>query len=580
MDRLKHTTILLVSLVVQQFCIAQNIVSLNKINELDRQINETTFISTNKTTFISGETILFKVYCLNKTNFSNSGLSKIVYIELVNSDKESLVKQKIFMKDGIGFGDFFIPGNLKTGAYKLIAYTNWMLNFKNDYSQSDITIINPYQTNSKYINNTVENKKDSIFSKNNFINNADESNIEINKQNFTNREEVKLKINFKNNNLKKGNYNISVYKKDNLDSNNAPFFQKDKIISEEKAINQKSIEELSLPEIRGEIIQGRIIPKNSNATLENKNVSLSIPGKSFAFKITKTNNKGQFSFILDNVYQNPNISVQLIDEDANDYRLEILPQKKFDYSQIHFQSSIQLNESLKEAIEKRSIASQIENAYFSVKQDSIIPSSQPGPFYGFFSKEYLLDNFTRFRTLKETILEIVPKMFVKQSNNKYGIYLDDYNQGDELPVPTLVLVDGLYIEDIDELFEYNPKNIEKINVIYGGYEYGTKFFNGVVFFTTKNNDYESKSKYDFLIKPEILRPVLNKKYYSPIYKDSVLLKHIPDFRNQLLWLTEVNNTDAEVSFYTSDISGIFEIVLQGFSSDGEPVSLKKTFEVN
>ncbi len=40
--------------------------------------------------------------------------------------------------------DFFISSDLKSGTYKLIGYTNWMLNAENSFFQQDIHIINPY----------------------------------------------------------------------------------------------------------------------------------------------------------------------------------------------------------------------------------------------------------------------------------------------------------------------------------------------------------------------------------------------------------------------------------------------------
>jgi hypothetical protein len=141
-------------------------------------------------------------------------------------------------------------------------------------------------------------------------------------------------------------------------------------------------------------------------------------------------------------------------------------------------------------------------------------------------------------------------------------------------------VDGLFIQDINELLEFNSKKIDKINILRGGYFYGNKLFNGVISFTTKNLDYESKLKGDFIIKPEVLRPIPTKKYYNPNY-DNKISTRIPDYRYQLLWLPELKlkESETDLSFFTSDINGTFEIILDGFTANGDPINIIETFEV-
>jgi hypothetical protein len=58
-------------------------------------------------------------------------------------------------------------------------------------------------------------------------------------------------------------------------------------------------------------------------------------------------------------------------------------------------------------------------------------------------------------------------------------------------------------------------------------------------------------------------------------------ERIPDFRNQLLWNSDVavNNTDTAITFFTSDVPGTYEISMEGFTEKGVPVSLKDTFKV-
>lgn len=576
LDRLKTTTIVILFLFTQQNFIGQNRFTKDNIFKIDNLINEIIYLNINNSTFITGENLNYKVSCLSKNELTTSNLTKVAYIELLNEKKQCLVKQKIFLIKGNGFGDIFLPTTLETGNYKLIAYTNWMLNFKSDFFQKDILIYNPYKKSD--IKFTLENnykQKDNQLEKSN--NNLT---FQVNKKKFSNRELVKINISASNEEFKNGNYILSIHKKDNLDLTNDEQNILNLTSNSYKELKEESLINLNLPEIRGEIISGKLISKNNISEVGNKNIALSIPGKSFAFKITKTDIKGNFNFIIDEPFTNPDLTFQIIDDNAKEYKIELTQQSKIDYSQISFPNNIIFNEKIKESIEERMVSSQIENAYYTQKKDSIFSFNYNRSFFENQSKEFILDDFTRFTTIKETIIEIIPRMHLKKENDSYSIYLDDYNNGNELPFPTLILIDGLYISDVNELIEYNPKNIQKINVIYGGYQFGTKLFNGIVSFSTKNFDFESKTKGDFLVKPELLRPLPLKNYYTPNYKIKKL-DRIPDYRHQLLWEPNLilENATKEIEFFTSDLSGTFEILVEGISKTGTPVKIKDFFEV-
>ena len=118
---------------------------------------EKIFVHFNSTFLVSGENFFYKIYCLNANTNKFSNLSKIAYIELINSDKNTIFKHKILLKSGIGKGDFFIKASIPSGNYKLVAYTQWMRNNgEATFFQNDITIINPFRANKRL---TVKNEK-------------------------------------------------------------------------------------------------------------------------------------------------------------------------------------------------------------------------------------------------------------------------------------------------------------------------------------------------------------------------------------------------------------------------------------
>lgn len=80
-----------------------------------------------------GDNIWFKAYVVNAEMNELSGLSKILYVDLIN-EKDS-VKQslKLPLNLGLAWGDFTLSDSLKEGNYRIRAYTTWMRNFGEEY---------------------------------------------------------------------------------------------------------------------------------------------------------------------------------------------------------------------------------------------------------------------------------------------------------------------------------------------------------------------------------------------------------------------------------------------------------------
>lgn len=547
---------------------AQTNINSKDVKTFDSSVNESIYLHINNPTILVGESMFYKVYCLNSVDHTYSTISKIAYVEIFDADGTSLSKQKLLLKDGVAQGDIFIPTSANSGAYKLIAYTNWMMNFsKSNMFETDITIINPFQ--SKIVIPQ--------FSTTPLVESENGLQINLNKKNYNTREEVKLSINPKIKNINKGNYSLSVRKVN--DSTEKPTISSVKFLSNIKETKSLNLNVNSLPEVRGEIISGKITAVDANNTIENKTISLSIPGKSFEFKLTNTNKNGEFIFILDELPNKAKAVLQVVDDSRKNYTIEVTNQV-IDYSKFQFQPTQEASNELKKIIEKRSIANQIENAYFSIKKDTIKDEPSNKPFYFPLEKTISLDDYTRFSTLKETIVEILPNTFYKEKDGIYTINLRDKLSNGVDSGYTLILVDGLLIQDVKELFEYNTKNIDKVDYITEKYVYGSKIYNGLINFITKEFDYDLKETGGFILKTEIQRPLITKYYYKQNYSDVSKFERVPDYRYQLLWNPSIDlENDKEISFFTSDIKGTFEVNIEGFSENGKPVSSLEYFEV-
>ncbi|MNQ22198.1 hypothetical protein D3C85_353350 [compost metagenome] len=555
----------------QQISFAQKNNSINELNEIDKKLNESIYVSTNGNSFLTGETLLYQFFCVNSTTNIPSKYSKVAYLKLIDSNKKTIFTHKLFLENGISNGDFFIPTTLETGSYKIIGYTNWMLN-KNvsGYFIQDIFIINPYK----------EKSKNSISQKTLSSEIVTNENISFDLKNriFKNRDKIELKINTGSQEFAKGNYILSVRKADGLLSQNKINFNELQTKKQNTNFsNEINNTNFSLPELRGEIISGKL---SSNTTeIKNKKVALSIVGKNNILKLTKTDDQGKFQFNLEKPNPNSNIIVQVIEDNKEDFKVVMDQPQDIDISNLNF-PVFEFNFEFVNNVTERLVSTQIENAYYTKKKDSTIIPNDSIAFYGSLSKEYKLDVFTRFPTMAETITEVVAGVYFKKENNNYSIHVYDYDPNYESTIPALIIVDGLIIQNVNELFTYNPKNIYKVNVVKGLYYYGSKSFNGIVSFTTKNGDYDTNLKGNFILRPELLRPQYKKEYFQPDYSNNQN-ERIPDYRHQLLWMPKVDlsGSNSNISFYSSDVAGKYEIILEGFSANGKPVFINKIIEI-
>lgn len=94
---------------------------------------EKVHIHTDKPYYVVGDSLWFKGYIVNAEKNGLSGLSKILYVDLIN-ERDSIKKSlRIPVVLGLAWGDMVLTDSLTEGNYRLRAYTNWMRNFGEEY---------------------------------------------------------------------------------------------------------------------------------------------------------------------------------------------------------------------------------------------------------------------------------------------------------------------------------------------------------------------------------------------------------------------------------------------------------------
>jgi len=98
---------------------------------------------TDRTLYISGEPIWYSV-AYSIPNKNSLILSKVLYIELFNTENKVIASQKIAIDNGIITGRIIIPEHVTSGYYLLRAYTRYQENFPAwQFTSIIISVINP-----------------------------------------------------------------------------------------------------------------------------------------------------------------------------------------------------------------------------------------------------------------------------------------------------------------------------------------------------------------------------------------------------------------------------------------------------
>lgn len=118
----------------------------------EKEVHEKIFVHTDRNFYVTGESMMFKIYIADGNTHTPLDLSKIAYIELVTAD-QSVLQAKVRMQDGAGHGSLFLPASINSGNYIIRAYTRWMRNYDPSfYFSKAITIVNPFKPLEQAVN--------------------------------------------------------------------------------------------------------------------------------------------------------------------------------------------------------------------------------------------------------------------------------------------------------------------------------------------------------------------------------------------------------------------------------------------
>ena len=574
--------ILLALLTDQQLFSQQSSDTVGKPGKKD--FKEELCIRTDRDIYIAGEQVWVKIYEISGLTQSPSNISKVVYLELLDKNNFPLKQLKIKTDNSSGSSVFVLPDNLSSGNYLIRAYTSWMQNFSADhFSYSTISVINPFESidHLKLPSNII--KADSVGSVTasleqspSFYGLQSKSNNQINyiltleKQQFSPRGNVRLRISATDKTGKPviSDLSVSVIKSALVKTPSVASFIK--LNGKNNSFDRTAPKEY-LAELEGHLVSGHIRQKATDEPIKNIDISLSFVGKIARCRFTKTDENGEFNFLVKETGLSE-IVIQPLSADITGYYIELYQPFSNTFSNIKT-TEFYIDSSKINEINKAIIGAQVTNIYepFLDKPEetnSIVPD-----FFGKPESSVKMSDYIELTSTREVVKEIVPNVYTQKQNGKYDFKLINKFRGQPFENKPLVLVDGIPVYDFEKILNINSKEIERADVINTRYFFSGNVFDGILSFITKKGNL-SAMEFDNSIFRQVYEGCqVQRSFYSPVYgSDMKKDKRLPDFRNTLLWKPDLNtgkDGNTEITFYASDESAEYTIVVEGITPDGK-----------
>ena len=256
-----------------------------------------------------------------------------------------------------------------------------------------------------------------------------------------------------------------------------------------------------LSETEGHIVKARVSPSYGGHTFSASQITpaLSIIGKQIHYFEGKMVNDSLALFFTYGVYgrqplvlaattaTGEHLPVELISP------FEALLPKSLPHLVFHYSRSQVEARSL--AMQRRQMAMANSGAVApSVYCDTAF-GTKPHPTYN-------LDEYRQFLTVGEVMLEYVSCVRNTKVNGVPRLIVRNEDDPYDSSLPTLVLIDGMPVSDVERLLGYDARRVHHINIYGGQYSFGRGVYNGILSFVTRSGqltNYPTEPQMQYLL---------------------------------------------------------------------------------
>jgi hypothetical protein len=530
---------------------------------------ETVYVQTDRSVYISGETVFFKMFVVNSETKKPSERSKVGYLVLRAPKSAPVLKIRVSISQGIATGSFVLPDSLHSDAYQLVAFTAFMKN------QGETTFFHRAVV--------IANRLDKLL---NFKTlkqiPADTANVnqteallwaKTDKRTYAPGEKVVLRLG---STLPKANLAVSVCEA-------PPLATPEKTIVETlREVTVPSSEKTMtyMPERQAKILRGRVLDATTNQQIPDAIVLLSCQDSVANLQYAITNSEGLFQLQLTPYYDNKELFIS-IKEVPTGLHWKIEVDDNFELSTLWQPELNAVQGSTKNYLLKSQDIAYINKTYATKTRDEGKTSSIAPPFcpllYRRPVKPVRPAEFVFLDSFPEIAVELLPSVRMYRKDGIYHLRTLSRKQQFYGRTDASIFLDGVYLDDIQKIVALNSEKIRKIDVLEDKRAFGGVIFMGIVSIQTTANEILKTVPAPFSLRLKNDSVSVGKNF-SPQQPALSVGNRTPYFKQLLYWNPSAC-LDTDYVFFTSESTGTYRIQTEGLAQNGTPMSTTTYIEV-
>lgn len=534
-------------------------------------LSERVFLTTDRSVYIAGDRIWCSAFCFDAATGRLSDFSSIAYIEL-HSATSMVATGKVALVGGRGGADIVIPAGVPTGNYVLLAYTAQNCNEDGFDFMTGARTVSVFNTSSA---DRVENGVEVVSDYKPSAAAPGMGSISINAPGQAaqgSRASMKIV-----NAGKAATLSVSVRSEDGIAA--PATLGADAFRASLKP--GTSFSDNRLPEYEGEIISGHIVGLNPAQadSLYGKSGFISAPGNKSDVYSAPIQKNADLTFFTGNIFGDKDLVCEIEGIDPK-VACHIELDSPFVNAAVSGIPALQLSSSLRDALEKRSVRSRIEKNFYGEIIPDFLPV-RPNNLFGQEAITYRLDDYTRFPTMDEIIVEFIQEIRLRRNSERQKsiqIRLNDIFNSVRFPSgASLVMIDGIPVFDHNRVLAYDPLLIETVNIYPYVYFVGTRSFEGIVNLETYKRNMPGMS-----FEQNVRIVDFKGCSYPMVYSGNETSGAYPDYRQTAYWHPLMNiaaESDQTIEVKIPEYPGTFMVEVTGFDEDGNPINCSTSFEV-
>ncbi len=557
-------------LVLSQFIINAPFIRA-QTEKLPDSVYERMIIDTDREVYIAGEKVHFKLSLFQDQSFKYSGLSKYAYVMLVNESGQNLISFQVSLSNVMYYSNFLLPDTLRTGVYRLIAFTNWMRNFsQNNYAFRNLIVANRFDNN---FDRHIKIKTADTTVNSNGCSENNQIMLSPLKQEYHCGDSIIFSVRLPDSGI--GNAGISVSVAENAPVGN---INTNRYLG--KPINGDIL--LSrfrfVPEIYQSVIQGYVL-KNSYP-VPGARILLTSPDSILSFQYVTTDDQGVFRFQLSNYYDDRKLVLKLIDQADSGLLIQYDNKFKVINPGIIYPFIYQLPDYL---IHSQKIVT-IQKTYFNFQQLKKAEYKRELPPMLYIKPRSIVypSDFVELKDMVDISLEILPSVRIYKKDKEFRIEMSNTDEQVFFKTQPLILYNGIPLDQLNQILHFGSADISRIEMIDAPWVYGELEFPGVlgIFSPDYSLDKLSIGANTLVVDNPGPHPSIR---FDELFPDNnEKPDHFPDFRQLLYWnpdLTVFHEKPVLIKFKAPQNEGVFKIVINGITNNNQPLTSCQTFLV-